>query len=56
MPRNSGVRRAYGVVTPGTCSANVRRLQEALSQKNRLIRRFSSVCLPPMAGSARVRW
>jgi hypothetical protein len=55
MPRNSGVRRAYGVVRPGTYSANVLRAQAISSQKNRLTRIVNTVCRPPMAGSARVR-
>jgi hypothetical protein len=39
-------RRAYGVVTPGTCSANVLRRQAVLSQKNRRTRTFSSEPFP----------
>jgi hypothetical protein len=56
MPRSSGVRRAYGALSPGTCSAKVRRVQAVLSQKNRRTRKQISVSAPPSAASDTWRW
>jgi hypothetical protein len=50
---SSPVRRARGVVSPRTCSANVRVVQSALSQKNRRTRSTTSTGRPLIGASAR---
>jgi hypothetical protein len=53
--RAGGLRRAYGVVSLGTCSAKVRTGQPGWWQKNRRTRSRTSTGWPPVAASARVR-
>lgn len=53
MPRNIGVRRAYGAVKPPTCSTNVRDGQSALSQKNLRTPNRTSTEQPPIAASSK---
>jgi hypothetical protein len=52
MPRSSGVRRAYAVVKPLICSANVRAGQPGALQKNRRARSLITTRCPPAAASA----
>jgi len=52
VPARSGVFRAYRAVRPGTCSANVFRLQAAQAQKNRRTVSRITTRRPPIAASA----